>query len=179
MLKTAENYFDDGCYQDTVNDDMRTAIECYTEAIRLNPEYAEAFFNRAVDYEQIGDLPRAVADYRRYTELRPDEPTGHDYLARAILDADDPALRDVPLALKHAEQACRLAEESNCWPLNTLAAAYAESSRYADAIAFQERAVHLASQDREASDFFVTRMKENLARYQDKHRTNKPWWRFW
>jgi tetratricopeptide (TPR) repeat protein len=178
-MMSAEEYFDDGGYHDAVDGDTKAAIECYTEAIRLNPEFAEALFNRAVDYEQVGDWTRAVADYRRYTELRPDEPTGHDYLARACLYADDSDLRDVPLALKHAKWAYGLAGESEYQPLTTLAAAHAESGHYLDAIACQEKAIRLASQDREANDLFVPNMKETLTQYKDKYRTNKPWWRFW
>jgi len=164
-MNSAEDYFDEGGYHEAVDGDIQAAIKSYTEAIRLNPEFAEAFFNRATDYEQLGDLARAVADYRRYIELRPDEPTGHDYLARAYLYADDPNLRDVPLALKHAQHACRLAADSEYQALSTLAAAYGASGRYRDAIASQEKAIKLASSDPEAEMLWVPRMKETLAQY--------------
>jgi tetratricopeptide (TPR) repeat protein len=162
-MKTAQEYFDDGTYQDDVDGDTEAAIESYTEAIRLNPEFAEAYFNRGVDYEQIGDSARAIADYRRYTELRPDDPTGHDYLARVYLDADVPHLRDVALALKHARCACRLAGDSDYQPVGTLAAACAESGRFLDAIAYQEKAIRLASEDAEARMLWVPNMKATLA----------------
>jgi tetratricopeptide (TPR) repeat protein len=178
-MKTAEDYFDEGGYRDAVDGDAETAIESYSEAIRLNPEFAEALFNRAVDYEQIGHWAKALADYQRYAELRPDEPTGHTSLARVYLYAEDADLRDVSLALKHAKCACQLAGESQYQPLATLAAAWAASGQYQDAVVCQEKAIRLASQNREANDLFVPNMKKALALYQDKHRANKPWWKLW
>jgi tetratricopeptide (TPR) repeat protein len=178
-MKSAEEFFDHGGYHDAVDGGMEAAIECYSEAIRLNPEFAEALFNRAVDYERIGDWARAIADYRRYTELRPDEPTGHDYLARVYLYADDSDLRNASLALKHAKCACRLDGGVEYGSLTTLAAAYAELGHYLNAIACQEKAIELASHDREANDLWGPKLKETLVHYKDEHRIKKPWWRFW
>jgi len=43
------------------------AITEFSEAIRLDPNYRNAYFNRGTAYEQKGDLDRAIADY---TEAR-------------------------------------------------------------------------------------------------------------
>jgi tetratricopeptide (TPR) repeat protein len=179
IVKTAEDYFDDGGYRDTVEGDAETAIECYTEAIRLNPEFAEAWFNRAVNYEQTGRLAQALMDYKRYAELRPDEPTGHDCLARVYLYAEKPDLRDVSLALNHAKCACQLAGESEYRPLTTLAEVYAALGHYREAITCQKKAIRLASRNRETNDLFVPKMNETLAQYQSKHRAKKSRWKFW
>ena len=56
-----------------------------------------------------------------------------------------------------------LAGESEYQPLTVLAAACAASGQYQDAIAWQEKAIQLASQDREANDLFVPNMKETGA----------------
>src|SRR5208282_5001687 len=122
---------------------------------------------------ELGELARAIADYNRYIELRPDDPMGHDYLARVLLYADDPNLRDVPLALKHSEWACRLAAESDYQSLSTLAAAYGASGRYRDAAASQEKAIELASRDPEAKMLWVPGMKETLAQYVANNRGNR------
>ena len=45
------------------------AIADYTQAIRLDPEYAEAYHNRGQAYAARGDAPQAEADQAKYREL--------------------------------------------------------------------------------------------------------------
>ena len=45
--------------------DWDTAIVCFTEAIRLNPNYAKAYFVRGNMYEELGEKAKAAADYAR------------------------------------------------------------------------------------------------------------------
>lgn len=52
--------------------DYRTAIEALTYGLTLAPEEpAKAHFNRAIAYEELGDIPSAYHDYRRAAELAP------------------------------------------------------------------------------------------------------------
>ena len=48
------------------------AIEEYTEAIRLNPEYALAYNNRSYSYENLGQFVRASEDYDEAIRLNPE-----------------------------------------------------------------------------------------------------------
>ena len=45
------------------NNDYNRAIIEYTEAIRRNPNYVEAYNNRGVVYTINGDYDRAIADW--------------------------------------------------------------------------------------------------------------------
>ena len=45
--------------------DWDTAIVCFTEAIRLNPNYAKTYFVRGNMYEELGEKAKAAADYAR------------------------------------------------------------------------------------------------------------------
>lgn len=45
--------------------DFRGAIECYSEAIRLYPQNARFYYNRAVAYESLGEQEKAKANYKR------------------------------------------------------------------------------------------------------------------
>ena len=47
------------------------AIEDYTNAIRLNPEYATAYINRRFSYVAKGDFERAKKDYTEAIRLDP------------------------------------------------------------------------------------------------------------
>ena len=47
------------------------AIADYTEAIRLNPKYANAYCNRGATYRHKGELDKAIADYTEAIRLDP------------------------------------------------------------------------------------------------------------
>jgi tetratricopeptide (TPR) repeat protein len=50
----------------------KMAVESYSEAIRLQPDYADAFAWRAMSYRDLGQYNEALADYSRALEIRPD-----------------------------------------------------------------------------------------------------------
>jgi tetratricopeptide (TPR) repeat protein len=63
--------------------DYRTAIDALTQGLSLEPdEPAKAYFNRAIAYEELGDIPNAYRDYRRAAELAPDWRPAQRELAR-------------------------------------------------------------------------------------------------
>jgi tetratricopeptide (TPR) repeat protein len=47
------------------------AVDSFTEAIRLNPEYFQAYNNRGVALEELGRLDQAESDYKKALELMP------------------------------------------------------------------------------------------------------------
>jgi lipoprotein NlpI len=48
-----------------------SALDAFTRAIRLRPDYAEAYFGRGWVNERLDQLERAVADYGRAIKVRP------------------------------------------------------------------------------------------------------------
>ena len=51
--------------------DYDRAIADYTDAIRLDPKYADAYGNRGNAYRDKHDLDRAIAEYNEALEIRP------------------------------------------------------------------------------------------------------------
>lgn len=51
--------------------DFDRAIADYTDALRLNPEFAHALYNRGLAYQTKGDYDRAIADYTEAIRLDP------------------------------------------------------------------------------------------------------------
>jgi tetratricopeptide (TPR) repeat protein len=68
--KTAGAFLDRGMLF-AGRDDWETAIEDFTEALRLNPELSAAYFNRGYAYGKKGDYDRAIADFTQAIRLDP------------------------------------------------------------------------------------------------------------
>ena len=49
------------------------SIADYDKAIALNPEYANAYYNRGNAYNSKGEYDRAIADYDKAIALNPDD----------------------------------------------------------------------------------------------------------
>jgi serine/threonine protein kinase len=64
----------------------RAAIEEYSDAIRLNPKFANAYTNRGLSYYYLGDHDRAFEDYSSAIKLNPEhKDSAIPYLNRSII----------------------------------------------------------------------------------------------
>ena len=72
------------------------AITDYTTAIRLKPDYAEAYNDRGFAYYLKGDAEPAIADYTRAIELRPDYPKAYNSRGVAYMAHGYGAAKSVP-----------------------------------------------------------------------------------
>ena len=63
FIKSGKAKFDEG--------DYRGAIADYSRAIELNPDYANAYYNRGIAKSKLGDHDGAEADRNRAAELDP------------------------------------------------------------------------------------------------------------
>ncbi|MFN8457464.1 MAG: trypsin-like peptidase domain-containing protein [Anaerolineae bacterium] len=82
------------------------AVDSFTQAIELDPDFIEAYYKRASAYRQQSQFAKALADHDKTIELSPDDPTFYE--ARALthwLGADYPqALSDMDQTLRLAPQ---------------------------------------------------------------------------
>ncbi len=82
--------------------DYRGAIADYSEAIRLNPNYAEAYLNRGDTHYDLGDKQGALADYNAALNINPNY--ANAYIGRGNVRDDlgdnQGAIADYNAALK-------------------------------------------------------------------------------
>ncbi|HYH67956.1 MAG TPA: tetratricopeptide repeat protein, partial [Urbifossiella sp.] len=111
------------------------------EVLRLEPAAARGYVERGAAYEARGEWSRAVSDYNEVLRLDPGRAAV--YQKRAWLRASCPApgIRNAELAVADARRACELTDWKDPTALESLAAAEAESGRFAEAIASVDRAL--------------------------------------
>jgi len=93
---------------------------------------------------QIGDTSAAVTHLRKSLEIDPGQMNAEVNLAWILATAQDSSMRDGTKAVELAEDVALRAGHPNAVVLRTLAAAYAESGRFSEAIGVAEQARQLA-----------------------------------
>ncbi len=92
---TAQQWFERGFAVADVDEQLRF----YTEAIRLKPDYAEAYTNRGVARRAKGDVDGALQDYTEAIRLKPDYAQTYNNRGNAREDDVD-ALQDYTEAIR-------------------------------------------------------------------------------
>jgi tetratricopeptide (TPR) repeat protein len=173
------------------------AMVHYEEAIRLQPYYANAYYNRGNVLFTMGRTDEAIADWETTLEIQPDDADAHTGLGNALLrkgslkeaiahyekalaiapedphsrnnvawvlaTGSDPSIRDGAKAVGFAQEAVRLSGGREPRFLRTLAAAYAESGRFSEAVAVVQQAVLVATMQGKTD--VANRLKEDLVFY--------------
>jgi tetratricopeptide (TPR) repeat protein len=151
----------------------------YDAAIQLQPNYADAYYNRGNILFAEGRIDEAMADWEKTLQLRPSDADAHTCLGNAFLrrglveeavahyekaialapkdphsriniawvlaTAPDASIRDGIKAVEFAQQAVELSGGKDPKFLRTLAAAYAESGRFSEAITTTKQAIMTAT----------------------------------
>jgi Tfp pilus assembly protein PilF len=155
------------------------AMVHYDQAIALEPNYADAYYNRGNVLLTKGRIEEAVADLQRALQIQPNDADAHTCLGNAFLKegslkdaiaeyeqasalapqdphcrnniawvlatSSDASMRDGGRALDLAQAAVALSGGRDPQFRRTLAAAYAESGRFSDAIGAAEQAMTIAA----------------------------------
>jgi Flp pilus assembly protein TadD len=144
------------------------AVKQLRELLQLKPD-TEARVQLATLLYQRGKPREAVAEYRQVLAAKPDQPEALRNLAWLLATNPDGAVRDGADAVRFAERGCLLTNDKQAQMLGTLAAAYAETGRFADAVATAQKAIELARAD---GDTRFAAVNEQLLRL---YRAGKPY----
>ncbi len=117
------------------------AIECYSSVIDLKPDYAEAYNNRGVSYQERGEHDLAIADFNTVIELNPDD--AHSYVNRGTAYKDK---GDYNHAIKDHNRAIQL-QPNFAGAYNNRGNAYRNKGNFARAIEDFNKAIELNPND--------------------------------
>jgi len=150
------------------NGQYKTALADLDEAITLSPDSAKYRYLRGIAYAYAGDAQAAKQDFARAEAMDPGSAESYNARAWLMATAPDPQMRDGKKAVESATRACVMTSWNDPDMLGTLAAAYAETGDFADAIKWQQKAVDLTS-----PTLLVTlnERQARLALYQN----HRPW----
>jgi tetratricopeptide (TPR) repeat protein len=143
---------------------VQEAIAHYQQALAIRPDYALAHHNLGRILQEEGRVREAVIQYQRALENHPDFAPACDSLAWLRATSPDASVRDGAQAVELAEKAERLSHGNDPSFVATLAAAYAEASRFPEAIETAKRALQLATAQGKTA--LANRLQAQSALYQ-------------
>ncbi|MGA2797840.1 MAG: tetratricopeptide repeat protein [Thermoguttaceae bacterium] len=115
------------------------AIDVYGEFLKDHPNESNILYARGNAYLNLGLQAEAVADYEKaYKDLSKDSGLLNNF-AWVLATSPDEKLRDGQRAVKMATEACKLTEYKQGHILSTLAAAYAETGDFDNAVKWSEK----------------------------------------
>jgi tetratricopeptide (TPR) repeat protein len=152
---------------------MPDAARQFREVLRVRPD-ARTHYYLGLALDGTGQAEEAVAHYREAARLGPNTPLYLNDLAWFLATNAKAELRNGAEAVRLAEQACRLSggKEARLW--GTLDAAYAETGRFAEAVATAAKAREMALAAGQPD--IAQRAEERLALYRagNPYRTAAP-----
>jgi tetratricopeptide (TPR) repeat protein len=144
--------------------DWTNALYDYSRAIHFIPTNAMFYNSAAYAHWHVNEPAAALENFNHALRLKPDEPEYLNNLAWFLAVCPDAKYRDGLSAVGLADKACRLTDwrRRNC--VDTLAAAYAETGDFTEAVKYEKQALRMdATTDNEDSE-----EQERLRLYESK-----------
>jgi tetratricopeptide (TPR) repeat protein len=148
------------------------AIADWEKTLQLQPNDADAHTGLGNAYLRKGLVQEAIAHYKEASALAPEDPHSRNNIAWVLATTSDASLRDGSRAVEFAEQAVQLSGGREPQFIRTLAAAYAESGRFSEALAVAQQAAVMASMQGKAD--VANRLKKDLVLYRERQPIRDP-----
>ena len=148
------------------------------KALTKDPENGEAHNNLGNTLLRMGRLDEAIAHYNKALEINPLNVNAQNNMAWLLATFPETRLRNGPRAVELAERADHLTGNRSPVIAATLAAAYAETGRFSDAVKTAQRALELATD--QGNRVLADAIREQIEQYQsgspsrDKGKTFVP-----
>jgi tetratricopeptide (TPR) repeat protein len=120
------------------------AIAQFEKAVKLEPNFVPEYGNLGDAFRRKGKAGDAIANYQKAIELQPQFISARRKLAWMLATWPDASIRDGKKAVALAGQANQMTSGRDAEVLRTLAAAYAETGRFTEAVSTAQKALALA-----------------------------------
>jgi tetratricopeptide (TPR) repeat protein len=152
------------------------AIDDWSESLRLNADEATnatSLAMRGFCYYKKGRFGEAEKDYHQAIQIDPKNPSAWNNLGWLRATCPIASMRNGKEAVEAATKACNFSSWTNWTRLDTLAAAFAETDDFQQAIKYQKQALDMTA----AGDKERKAMQDRLALYEQQlpyRETQKP-----
>lgn len=130
------------------------ALADATDAIRIAPTYANAYSARAVAFAGLKRFADATVDCDRIVTISAPGVSGYNDVAWYLATSPNNGIRDGKKAVEFANRALELTKGLDAGVLDTLAAAWAETADFDQAIALMTKAIAISA-DRDRAAFEI------------------------
>jgi protein O-mannosyl-transferase len=153
---------------------IEEALTHFQQAVTIQPSNAPAHSLLAQALSRVGHIQQAIDHYEAARTIQPADASTLNNLAWILATCAQPSFRNGARALDLAQQANRLSGGSSPSALGTLAAAYAETQHFDEALATARKALQLASA--QTNNAQVEALKAQIRSYQSgsPYRTAAP-----
>ena len=148
------------------------ALIHYRKLLELQPDNIEVHNIVGTVLVQQGRVAEGVEEWQKVLAVDPDNGNAMSNLAWVFATSPDQSIRNGAKAVQLAQEAVRLSGGRIAILFRTLAAAYAESGRFSDAIETAQRGIELASS--QGNSGLVTELQSAIALYQEHQPLRDP-----
>jgi tetratricopeptide (TPR) repeat protein len=148
------------------------AIIHYRKLLELQPDNIEVHNIVGTVLTQQGRVREGVEEWQKVLTIQPDNGNAMSNLAWVFATSPDDSLRDGAQAVQLAEQALHISARRIPLLFRTLAAAYAESGRFSEAIQTAQQGFELANA--QGNSGLATELQGNISLYQERQPLRDP-----
>ena len=122
----------------------KEAIGYFYKALQIDSSYAGAYYNLGKIFANQGRIKEAILNYRKAFRFSPDMTEALYNLSWILACYEDGKYRNGEEAVRLAERLCKITQYNQPLALDALAAAYAETGRFDEAVLTAKKALKLA-----------------------------------
>lgn len=142
----------------------KDAIFHLYEALRIDSDFAGAYYNLGIIYANQRNIEKAILHYKKALHFSPNMVQALYNLSWILSGCEDDRFRNGEEAVKLAEKLCKITRYNQPLALDALAAAYAETGKFDEAVTITKKAIELAL--KKGSQKLALVLKKRLQLYQ-------------